>query len=106
MKAGEDWTKFVTLNPPNEVRFKFEDKEAKTEESQIDVDSSKAVARVEIINRSNSTIMFKVSTRVTLTNHRSKQQPSTTTWSAPMPKSFPATTRRLSRSSPSSLSHL
>ena len=61
--AGEDWTKFVTLNPPNEVKFKFEDKDAKTEESQMDFDAKKAVARIEIINKSKSTILFKVSTR-------------------------------------------
>ena len=59
--AGEDWTKFVTLNPPNEVRFKFEDKDIRTEESQIDLDSKKAIARIEIINKSRSTILFKVS---------------------------------------------
>jgi len=61
MKTGEDWTKFVTLNPPNEVRFKFEEKDPKTEENKMDLDQFKAVARVEIINRSKSTIMFKVS---------------------------------------------
>jgi len=24
MTTTEDWTKFVTLNPPNEVKFKFQ----------------------------------------------------------------------------------
>lgn len=57
---SEDWTKFVTLNPPNEVKFKFEDKEQRSEESQIDLDAKKAVARIEIINKSKSTILFKV----------------------------------------------
>lgn len=59
--TGEDWTKFVTLNPPNEVKFKFEEKPNMTEESQIDLDNKKAVARIEIINKSKSTILFKVS---------------------------------------------
>jgi hypothetical protein len=36
--AGEDWTKYVTLNPPNEVKFKFEDKDIRTDESQFDLD--------------------------------------------------------------------
>jgi hypothetical protein len=36
---AEDWTKFVTLNPPNEVKFKFEENNAKTDESQIDADN-------------------------------------------------------------------
>ena len=63
--AGEDWTKFVTLNPPNEVRFKFEDKqEIKTEESMIELDNKKAIARIEIINKSKSTILFKVSLKL------------------------------------------
>ena len=32
---SEDWTKFVTLNPPNEVKFKFSD--GAGDESQIDL---------------------------------------------------------------------
>lgn len=59
--APEDWTKFVTLNPPNEVKFKFEDKYVRTEESQFDLEAMKAIARIEIINKSRSTILFKVS---------------------------------------------
>ena len=62
MSTPENWTKFVTLNPPNEVKFKFEaDKPDRTEESQIDFDSKKATARIEIINKSRSAILFKVS---------------------------------------------
>lgn len=33
--TGEDWTKFVTLNPPNEVKFKFSE-DAKTDESVME----------------------------------------------------------------------
>ena len=58
---SEDWTKFVTLNPPNEVKFKFSDGPG-NEESQIELDNQKAVARIEIINKSKSAILFKVST--------------------------------------------
>ena len=61
---SENWTKFVTLNPPNEVKFKFEDKSERTEESQIEFDNKKATARIEIINKSKSTILFKVSIQV------------------------------------------
>jgi len=58
----EDWTKFVTLNPPNEVKFKFPDEKVeKTDESQIDLENLKATARIEIINKSKSAILFKVS---------------------------------------------
>jgi len=56
----EDWTKFVTLNPPNEVKFKFQD-DVKTEESLVDKEGKKAIARIEIINKSKSAILFKVS---------------------------------------------
>jgi hypothetical protein len=50
--AAEDWTKFVTLNPPNEVRFKM---------SEDDKNSDKAFAKITIINKSKSAILFKVS---------------------------------------------
>lgn len=49
---AEDWTKFVTLNPPNEVRFKM---------SEEDKNSDKAFAKITIINKSKSAILFKVS---------------------------------------------
>lgn len=50
--TAEDWTKFVTLNPPNEVRFKM---------SEDDKNSDKAFAKITIINKSKSAILFKVS---------------------------------------------
>lgn len=55
--ASEDWTKFVTLNPPNEVKFKIieEDKDL------ANPDNVKAQAKIEIINKSKSAILFKVS---------------------------------------------
>lgn len=58
---NEDWTKFVTLNPPNEVKFKFDDKGEKNTEAAADFDAKKATARIEIINKSKSAILFKVS---------------------------------------------
>ena len=63
MKAEEqNWTKFVTLNPPNEVKFKFEaPKEDATRDSTIDHDQKKATAKIEIINKSKTAILFKVS---------------------------------------------
>ena len=41
MTNTEDWTKFVTLNPPNEVKFKFQDeiKNETTQESQMEIDN-------------------------------------------------------------------
>jgi hypothetical protein len=49
--GGEkDWTKFVTLNPPNAVLFK-ENKE-----------EGKGVSNIEIINKSTDLILFKVKT--------------------------------------------
>ena len=44
----QDWTKFVTLNPPNAVAFK-ENK-----------DEGKGVSWIEIINKSQEHIIFKV----------------------------------------------
>ena len=51
-KTAEDWTKFVTLNPPNEVIFKI---------SEDDKNSDKAFAKITIMNMSKSAILFKVS---------------------------------------------
>ena len=51
-QTAEDWTKFVTLNPPNEVRFKM---------SEDDKNSDKAFAKITIINKSKSAVLFKVS---------------------------------------------
>ena len=64
MTTTEDWTKFVTLNPPNEVKFKFQndDRTEMTQESQMEIDNQKAIARIEIINKSKSAILFKVKT--------------------------------------------
>ena len=95
---SEDWTKFVTLNPPNEVKFKFSDAPG-NEESQIELDNQKAVARIEIINKSKSAILFKVST-FTFHNRlfRSKQPTSRTTWYDPMPRSSQASIHSVSRS--------
>ena len=50
-QTAEDWTKFVTLNPPNEVRFKM---------SEDDKNSDKAFPKITIINKSKSTILFKL----------------------------------------------
>ena len=63
---AEDWTKFVTLNPPNEVRFKM---------SEYDKNSDKAFAKITIINKSKSAILFKVSIFISKFNviFRSKQ---------------------------------
>jgi hypothetical protein len=55
----EDWTKFVTLNPPNEVKFGVID-ENDLAKSQ-NADPTKAVAKIQIINKSKSAILFKVS---------------------------------------------
>ena len=58
LNSGEDWTKFVTLNPPQEVRFKLIDQERqRATDTNIDV---KAQANIEIINKSKSAILFKV----------------------------------------------
>ena len=57
------------MNPPNEVKFKFDDKaEAKTAESTADADAKKATARIEIINKSKSAILFKVSRHVRISS--------------------------------------
>jgi len=55
---AEDWTKFVTLNPPNEVKFKI----IEEERDASSPDSVKAQAKIEIINKSKSAILFKVKT--------------------------------------------
>ena len=58
MTTTEDWTKFVTLNPPNEVKFVIvDDNELAKSQS---VDPTKAVAKIQIINKSKSAILFKV----------------------------------------------
>ena len=50
LNSGEDWTKFVTLNPPQEVKFKLIDQERqKAIETNEDV---KAQANIQIINKS------------------------------------------------------
>jgi hypothetical protein len=56
--TSEDWTKFVTLNPPNEVKFAIVD-ESDLAKSQS-IDPTKAVAKIQIINKSKSAILFKV----------------------------------------------
>ena len=63
MPEEQNWTKFVTLNPPNEVKFKFQDetRASFTEESRMDLQGEKATARIEIINKSKHAILFKVS---------------------------------------------
>ena len=47
--TSEDWTKFVTLNPPNEVKFAIVD-ESDLAKSQS-IDPTKAVAKIQIINK-------------------------------------------------------
>lgn len=48
--AEKDWRKFVTLNPPNAVIFKESGEEGK------------AASHIEIINKSQDFIIFKVKT--------------------------------------------
>ena len=49
----EDWTKFVTLNPPNEVKFKIVDETEEVSASQHLKDGQKkAIAKIQIINKS------------------------------------------------------
>lgn len=51
MEAGQqDWRKFVTLNPPNAVIFKENREEGK------------GTSSIEIINKSQDHIIFKVKT--------------------------------------------
>jgi hypothetical protein len=49
-KQEKDWKKYVTLNPPNAVVFKDSKEEGK------------AMSSIEIINKSNDHIIFKVKT--------------------------------------------
>ena len=56
--ASEDWTKKVTLNPPNEVKFKITED---VNDPSLDKSNIKASAKIEIINKSQSVILFKVS---------------------------------------------
>ena len=70
MTTTENWTKFVTLNPPNEVKFKFIDENSKNDPQSVsDSELQKATARIEIINKSKTAILFKVSANNQLTNH-------------------------------------
>lgn len=59
----EDWTKKVTLSPPNEVKFQLsdEDKE-KLKSTTGPVEPMKAQAKITLINKSQSAILFKVKT--------------------------------------------
>lgn len=61
MAKQEDWTKFVTLNPPNEVRFKLID-DLKESMVVVDGQAPKAVARIQIINKSKTPIIFRLKT--------------------------------------------
>lgn len=47
--ASEDWTKKVTLNPPNEVKFKITED---VNDPELDKSNIKASAKIEIINKS------------------------------------------------------
>jgi hypothetical protein len=65
-----DWKKMVTLNPPNEVRFKLHDKD-KARFTGPDAENTagaefKAIANIQIINKSKTAILFKV--RVNIAN--------------------------------------
>ena len=43
----EDWTKFVTLNPPNEVKFKIVDEQEELQSSQnLKEGQKKAIAKI------------------------------------------------------------
>ena len=58
----EDWTKFVTLYPPNEVKFKImeEDPAKVGPGKELDIEKTRAIAKIQIINKSKSAILFKV----------------------------------------------
>ena len=58
-EAVENWTKFVTLNPPNEVRFQIDEESKKKDPNNL-----KASAKISIINKSKSAILFKVRHRI------------------------------------------
>lgn len=58
---SEDWTKFVTLQPPNEVKFKLTQDDVSEPQPVSSPDQQKAYAKIQIINNSKSSILFKVS---------------------------------------------
>ena len=89
MTTQEDWTRFVTLNPPNEVKFKMvDDLKSSVVTSET---GSKAIGRITIINKSKSAVLFKVSILL-ITNYtvRLKQLTLRTIKSDPTQKSSPA----------------
>ena len=60
----------VTLNPPNEVRFKLHEKD-KAKYTGPDAEKAagiefKAIANIQIINKSKTAILFKVSLKIHL----------------------------------------
>ena len=56
MELKKDWKKMVTLNPPNLVKFKIHDQQG------VEPKNTKGIAFLEIINKSNDVILFKVKT--------------------------------------------
>ena len=56
--TSEDWTKFVTLNPPNEVKVAIVD-ESDLAKSQSN-HPTEALTRIQLINKPKSAILFKV----------------------------------------------
>ncbi len=69
-----DWTKLVTIHPPNEVKFEVH-------EAAEAAQDQKAVSKIQIINKSSSFILFKVSGPPLLTrSHRSRLRIRRTIW--------------------------
>ena len=57
MTQAEDWTKKVTINPPAFVKFQVDEPQTQ------DAAGKKAIAKIQIINKSKSAILFKVRKR-------------------------------------------
>lgn len=50
----------MTINPPNEVKFKLHDKDKQRDD--LETTEFKAIAHIQIINKSMNAILFKVKT--------------------------------------------
>lgn len=64
----QDWRKFVTLNPPNLVKFKVVEEDLDSSDPTKGPDEALGCAYIEIINKSMSNILFKVKT-TNITNY-------------------------------------
>ena len=58
----EDWTKFVTLNPPNAVKFVVCEEDPNKQTNFPDGKQKRALSKIQIINKSQNAILFKVKT--------------------------------------------